>query len=422
MVQFRSLLTRSVAVAAAPWPALTAFGLGVLLAGCASSGVGKHGEAPDEEAVPVSAGTGGSMAADNATATETATLVPGERSGDTEFTTGPVLKAGAPKEYTVKRGDTLWGIASLYLRDPWLWPEIWYVNPQVENPHLIYPGDVLALARGSNGRPEVRLIREGSARAGYARLTPRLRVSAADAPIATIPYEAIAAFLMHPGVLSKEQYLNAPHVAAFRDAHEGGGTGDEIYVPHLNAQKDTRFSVLHVEDRLKDPDSGDFLGYVGIYTASALVTRPGNPATALLSDSTRETLEGDKLVEIDTNVPLTFVPRAPRRKVHGTIIAVADGGDEVIGQYRVVVINRGARDGLEAGSVLGVNARGQTIRDTHDVHFSFTDPSSILGPKVHLPDERTGTMLVFKTYDRISYGLIVDADNMIHVLDRVENP
>jgi len=399
------------------------FSFGLLVAGCSSLGFGHRSSPPAAPVAAVSADDSGSMAADlGATATETATLIPGEVAETTPSEAGPVLKGSAPKEYTVKRGDTLWGLANLYLRDPWLWPEIWYVNPQVANPHLIYPGDVLALARGSDGRPQLRIVQEGVAREGMARLNPRLRASAADAPIATIPYEAIAAFLLHPGVLTKEEYQRAPHVVAFRDAHDGGGTGDEIYVTHLKAEKDARFSVLHVEDRLKDPDTGAFLGYLGIYTASALVTRPGDPATAVLSDSARETLEGDKLVMIDTNVPLNFVPRAPLRKVSGTIVAVADGGDDVIGQYRVVVINRGARDGLEPGSVLAVSSRGETIRDENDIHLSFLHPSSILGPKVRLPDERNGTMLVFKTYDRISYALIVVADNMIRVADRVENP
>ena len=127
---------------------------------------------------------------------------------------GPVLNPGAPKSYTVKRGDTLWDISAMYLRDPWLWPEIWHVNPNVQNPHLIYPGDVLTLAYGANGAPQV-MVTQGSA----LRVQPLVRSSPLDGPVATIPFEAIAAFLGKPSIVSKEDVKNAPHVAALGDRH-----------------------------------------------------------------------------------------------------------------------------------------------------------------------------------------------------------
>src|SRR5438067_13640341 len=144
--------------------------------------------------------------------------------------TGPALKPGAPKHYTVKRGDTLWGIATMYLRDPWLWPEVWIINPQVPNPHLIYPGDTLALAFGADGRPQISVEQ-----AGAARLEPRLRSTALDNAIPTIPYSAIAAFLSRPSVISSEQISHAPYVLAFRDRHEVAGSGHDVYVRNLSA-------------------------------------------------------------------------------------------------------------------------------------------------------------------------------------------
>ena len=332
-----------------------------------------------------------------------------------------IFKPTAPKSYTVKRGDTLWGIASMFLRDPWLWPEVWYINPQVANPHLIYPGDTLALAYGADGRPQQIRLEQ----AGAARLEPRLRSSGLDGAIPTIPYTAIASFLSRPTVLTADQIRTAPYVLAFRDEHEVAGSGHEIYVRNLNAPENSRFSVIHVGAALRDPDDGKLLGYQGIYTGTALVSKPGNPTKALLIDTARETLRGDKLLSADSEVPLNFMLRAPRTDVHGRIISVVDG-TLLIGQYQIVVINRGKRHGLDAGSVLAIDQAGAVVRDIYGGGHGFTSRLGRMGtslaPKVKLPDERAGTLLVFKAFDRLSYGLIVGASNTIHVADVVHNP
>jgi LysM repeat protein len=333
---------------------------------------------------------------------------------------GGIINPDAPKSYTVKRGDTLWGIASLFLRDPWLWPEVWYINPRVANPHLIYPGDTLTLAYGAHGRPEIRLQTGGAA-----RLDPRLRGNPIEGAIPIIPYQAIAAFLSRPSILTPEQVRHSPYVLAFRDEHEVAGTGNEIYVRHLNGPDRARYSVVHVGDPLRDPDDGRVVGYQGIYTGTALVSKPGEVTKAVLIDTARETLRGDKVMPADDNVPLNFLPSAPRGNVHGRIIAVVDG-TFLIGQYQVVAINRGLRDGLGNGNVLAIDRAGERIRDTYANGASFTRKAQDLGTsfarKVKLPDERTGTLLVFKTFDRVSYGLVVGATDTISVLDVVRNP
>jgi hypothetical protein len=333
---------------------------------------------------------------------------------------GSILKPSAPKSYTVKRGDTLWGIASMFLRDPWLWPEVWYVNPQVANPHLIYPGDTLTLAYGKDGKPQIRLEQGGAA-----RLDPRLRSSPLDGAIPTIPYTAIAAFLSRPSVLTNEQLRNAAHVVAFRDEHVVAGTGHEVYIADLKGQSNTRYSIVHVGDALRDPDDGKVVGYEGIYTATALVSNPGNPSKALLIDTARETLQGDKVLATDLDVPLNFMLRAPRNDVHGRIIAVVDG-TEVIGQYQIVVINRGKRHGIDAGHVLAIDQAGQTVHDIYAHESGFMHHLGGAGfsfaPKVKLPDEREGTLLVFKSYDRLSYALVIGASDAIRVNDVVHNP
>jgi hypothetical protein len=323
----------------------------------------------------------------------------------------------APRSYTVKRGDTLWGIASLFLRDPWLWPEIWIVNPQVPNPHLIYPDDVIGLAYGADGRPQLILERGGDA-----RLNPRLRSTPLEGAIPVVPYSAIAAFLSRPGVLTYDQVKRAPHIVAFRDKHLLGGAGHEVYVRGLDAKENARYSVMHVGDELRDPDDNRVVGYQGIYTATALVTAPGEPAKALLSDSARETLRGDGLFAADTVTPLNFIPRAPQSPVKGRIISVVDGV-ELIGQYQIVVINRGTRHGLDIGNVLAVDAQGEVVRDVRATTREGLIPStSFLAPRIKLPDERAGTILVFKTFDRISYALVVGASSPMRVQDVVRNP
>jgi len=331
-----------------------------------------------------------------------------------------IINPSAPKSYVVKRGDTLWGISSMFLRDPWLWPEVWYINPQVANPHLIYPGDTLALAYGADGRPIIRLEQGGAA-----RMDPRLRSDPLNGAIPTIPYGAIAAFLSRPSILTSDQVKHSPYVLAFRDEHEVAGTGNEIYIKNLNAPERARFSVVHIGDPLRDPDDGAVVGYQGIYTGTALISKPGDVTKAVLIDTARETLRGDKVMPTDNDVPLNFVPTAPRSRVSGRIIAVVDG-TVTIGQYQVVAINRGLRDGIGNGTVLAIDRAGEKIRDTYSDGASFTrrkqDFNTSFAKRVQLPDERVGTLLVFKTFNRVSYALILGATDTIQLQDVVRNP
>jgi hypothetical protein len=336
------------------------------------------------------------------------------------------LNPNAPMHYTVKRGDTLWGIASMYLKDPWLWPELWVINPQIPNPHLIYPGDTLALAYGANGAPQVTVQQPG-----VVRLDPRLRSEPLANAIPTIPYAAIAAFLGRPTVATEEEIRHAPYVLAFRDMHQAGGSGNEVYLRNVSdATPNSRFAIVHIASPLVDPDDGKVVGYSGIYTATALVQRPGEPTKALLVQSARETLRGDRLISADTPVPMTFTPRPPSSQVCGTIINVVEGTGNtgLVGTWQVVVINRGKRQGLEPGNVLAIDHKGPTDRDlfrngrTIGSGENVYLPGSDFAPKITLPTERTGTLLVFKVYDRVSYGLVVGADDIIYVGDLVSSP
>jgi LysM repeat protein len=330
------------------------------------------------------------------------------------------LAPNAPDSYVVKRGDTLWGIAKVFLRDPWYWPEIWQVNPQVQNPHLIYPGDTLRLVF-IEGQPRI-VLQPGLQRGDSARVVPRVRSQPLEAAVTTIPYETVAAFMSKPTVLSKEQISDAPYVVATRDMHVVMADGDTLYARGFTspALVGTHYNVVRVGDALRDPDDNRVVGYDGVYNGAGRVTRAGDPATLIMTASARETETGDKLFQSGVDVPLDFIPSPPKTEVSGRIMAVSDGVT-VIGQYQVVVINRGARDGLAPGNVLAVYQAGDKIRDTQNRGFLHGD-TRLFAASVQLPDERIGTFMVFKTFDRMSYGLIMEAKNMIRVTDKVENP
>src|ERR1700722_4159346 len=393
-----------------------------LVAGC-------RAERPMTAPIPVATSepsVEGTVVGDDRTAMEAAIDAgPSAPAGETQAAMAsggePALAPNAPDSYVVKRGDTLWGIAKVFLRDPWFWPEIWQVNKQIQNPHLIYPGDTLRLVY-IDGRPRVPLPRGVMERGDSARVLPRVRSEPLESAITTIPYAAVAAFMSKPTVLANEQIKGAPYVFSTRNSHLIISNGDTLYARGFQSPAETgmHYNVIRVGDPLRDPDDNRIVGYDGIFTGSGHVTRGGEPATLIMTESSRETVPGDKLFAGGGDVPLDFTPSPPKVKINGRIMAVSDGVT-VIGQYQVVVINRGARDGLVPGNVLAVFEVGGYVRDT--VNNGYLGGMSRLGAKnVQLPDERTGTFMVFKTFDQLSYGLIMEAKDIIRVQDLVENP
>jgi LysM domain len=358
----------------------------------------------------------GTVVGDEKTAMEAAVEGGNSRTESAEVPRkGIPLADNVPDSYVVKRGDTLWGIAKVFLRDPWYWPEIWQVNPKIQNPHRIYPGDTLRLVF-IDGQPQI-LLQRGDA----ARVEPRVRSEPLEAAITSIPYATVAAFMSRPTVLDREQIKNAPYVLATRDLHVIMSEGDTLYARGFGnpAELGSHYNIVRVGDPLVDPDDNRVLGYDGIFTGSGHVTRQGDPTTLIMTESSRESRAGDKLIAGGVDVPLDFVPSAPRTKTNGRIIAVSDGVT-VIGQYQVVVVNRGARDGLAPGNVLGVFDTGPIVSDTDKKGFFALN--TLGAKKVALPSERTGTFMVFKTFDNISYGLVMEATNLIRVGDKVQNP
>lgn len=333
------------------------------------------------------------------------------------------LAPDAPSTYVVQKGDTLWDISARYLTQPWYWPEIWYVNPEIKNPHLIYPGDTLRLVFDANGQPQIRVERGNTV-----VLRPQIRSQPIDTAIPAIPYEIVAAFMSKPSVVSKEDAETLPYVVAQRDRRVIAGMGDEFYARNVAGTPGTRYNVVHLGERIKDPDDGEFLGFQGVYTGTARLDREasgeGRDALAklVLTESARETLDGDRLVAESLEVPLDFVPHAPSQAVDGRIISVVDGVSS-IGQYQVVIVNRGKQHGLEPGHVLSVWQRGEKVKDRGPSSDSWTkELRKPFAKKVRLPNERAGLMMVFRAYDRMSYGLVLAASDAMAVGDLVKNP
>jgi len=370
---------------------LTAVSLTLAVTGCS-------GNPPAYE--PVSASSSGPSSYEPAGSSPPAPYEP-----KLERVSEPVpLAQGHPDEYVVQVGDTLWDIAATFLKDPWYWPEIWYVNPDIVNPHLIYPGDVLGLVY-IDGEPRITNVR-----ASTYRMSPQARVTPLTEAIDSIPYEDVAAFLSSGVILEKGQADRLPYLVDTRGDHLIASAGNEVYVRGASGDATgMRYQVVHVGDPLYDPDDNRLVGYQGIQVGEGRLRRGGDPATVALTSSSREAKIGDRLLPESVDIPLNFFPRSPSTTIDGRIISVV-GGVTQIGQYQVVVMNRGATNGLAAGDVLTVFKAGERVKDR------------VAGGSVRLPDEEAGTVMVFKVYDRISYGLVMESTDAIHIYDAVRNP
>ena len=375
---------------------LTAATLALALAGCGGNQTAQE----TSQSTPVSSSGSSSVNAGQSSYPEPAPYEP-----VVERINEPVpLAEGHPNEYVVQVGDTLWDIAGTFLKDPWFWPEIWYVNPDIVNPHLIYPGDVIGLVY-IDGQPRITNVR-----ASTYRLSPQARVTPLNEAIASIPYEDVAAFLSSGAILEKKQADALPYLLETRGDHLIASAGNVIYVRGLtDTAPGTRYQIVHISDPLHDPDDNRLIGYVGIPVGDGRLVRGGDPATVALTDTSREAIPGDRLLPEDDDIPLNFFPRAPSTAIDGRIISVV-GGVTQIGQYMVVVMNRGTNHGLSTGDVLTVFQTGEEVEDRFG------------GGKVTLPEEEAGTVMVFKTFDRISYGLVMEATEALHIHDAVRNP
>ncbi len=330
------------------------------------------------------------------------------------------LAPNAPDSYTVKSGDTLWGISTLFLKNAWRWPELWGMNlQQIRNPHLIYPGQVLVLDK-SNGRARLRVA---GGEPGTVKLSPRVRPSALDdGAIAAIPLNLIGPFLTEAAVFNSNELETAPRIVATQEGRVMVSRGETAYVRgNLAGARD--FRIFRQLVPLQDPVTKEVLGYEGRYVGTAEHVREGGapaatvaagavvPSTFTITSTRLEAGVGDRLSPVPQQELLAYVPRAPAGVVDGRIVGLYGDGLRA-GQNQVVSINRGKNDGIERGNVLALWRTGTMAMDT----------TSAVKTPLRLPDERHGLLFVFRVFDRVSYALVLSVQEPVRAGDRFTQP
>ncbi|MCP4407230.1 MAG: LysM peptidoglycan-binding domain-containing protein [Gammaproteobacteria bacterium] len=338
-----------------------------------------------------------------------------ETTPDPTATLAVTLQPTAPQRHVVVEGDTLWDISLKFLKEPWYWPEIWHANPQVKNPHLIYPGDVLTLVY-VDGKPKIQL--SGGPRItaqNSQRISPQIRVKGLENRDKGLPIQAIHQFMVRPRILTKEELDTAPYIVGSQDKRLIYGMEDIVYARKLGAASEgNRYSIYRPGKPLHDPNTKELLGYEALLVGSATVLKSGNPATVQLMRMDREALLGDRLLPFDDkDKDRSFQPHPPANSIDGTVISLFDAISQ-IGQYQVAVINLGTRDGIEKGHVLAISEAGRQVHDP----FAIDNTKN----KLALPDERSGIMMLFRVFEKLSYGLIMDATRPIRVGNTVHQP
>ncbi|MGZ8175162.1 MULTISPECIES: LysM peptidoglycan-binding domain-containing protein [Methylobacter] len=342
-----------------------------------------------------------------------------------------------PNQYTVVKGDTLWEISGKFLTHPWQWPELWSHNTQIKNPHLIYPGDTLYFSM-VNGKPQLSLSRSDlpqvqanpytpcvlkeedykHGRKDFAvsedgKVLPCIRETDLKQAIRLIPTETIASYLSSPKVVDENELGNAPYVVGFAGEHIIVGTGDRVYVRSITESKNLSHTIYRPGSAYISPENGETLGYEAQYIADASLQQPGDPATLAITKADREIRTGDRIMpNTEEELALNYFPRPPEQSIKGSILSVL-GGVSQIGQYSVVVIDKGTADGLLVGHELNIYKTGKIVRD---------DYSPIKNDAVNLPDEVAGALMVFRPFERVSYALVMKATQALHVLDKVKTP
>ncbi|MGI9133955.1 MAG: LysM peptidoglycan-binding domain-containing protein [Rhodoferax sp.] len=353
------------------------------------------------------------------------------------------LAASAPERYTVKGGDTLWDISKLYLKSPWRWPELWGMNlDDIKNPHLIYPGQVLVLER-KNGVATLRTVGSQAAAASVpgdepptVRLSPHTRTQLlSDGALPTLKAHLIEAFLAEPLVIDEAALNAAPRIVSAQEGRVLLTRGDRAYArgasgtPLLDDQKlEKQLRVFRSATALKDPTTAEVLGYEAQYVGKARLVRGEStsqtqnqdggmdnaivPATIDIVAAKEEMRVGDRLLPEPARELRVYAPHAPKDRVQGRIVSVYGSAVVNAAQNQVVAINLGTREGMETGHVLAILKDGARKIDKSDEDR----------PLMKLPDERNGLLMVFRTFERISYGLILEISDGVRVGDRLVNP
>ncbi len=355
-----------------------------------------------------------------------------------------------PDRYIVRKGDTLWDISARFLKKPWLWPEIWQDNPQVRNPHLIYPGDELVLSGGH-------------VRHGAGSIEPHARITSLEDAVKPIPLSALKQFLKHTRILNEDEYENAPHVVGIEENQLRGSAGQLAFVRGLVAEPGTKLALLRATGRYYDMPPVDegrprevyrqtrdwfdgrpgllwhhgpneftlsgnvrFLGYEVLEYGTVEVTRVGDPSSALIVYSDFEVRPGDFVLPIDESpYDDEYVPHAPPAVPENMRVIAFTETDAMnaVGPRQVVALSRGAEDGIENGQTFSIYHEGEEVLDRTD--YTEGSAKKFFHPRdarVTLPPEFVGHVMIFRTFERVSYGLVMDAVKPIHIGDFLWDP
>lgn len=332
----------------------------------------------------------------------------------------PEIAENAPERHVVVPGDTLWGISGKFLKEPWRWWELWKLNRnEINSPHRIYPGQVIILDR-SGPTPVLKLgqvlSRGASAAAGaeVVKLEPKIYEDRKAEPIPTIPPQTIQPFLSEPRIVEAGTLDKAPRIFATEEDRVMLGVGSLAYAVGIESG-DKLWQAYRPAKPLKDPETGEVLGFEAFYLGSLRVSRsaePGETTTLEVVTNKREMGVGDRLIPAARPDVVSYAPHAPTLPLEGRIASIYDGLGEA-GPQSIVTLNRGTAQGVEVGHVLALYHRGKNIKvkDGEDK-----------GKVYHLPDERVGLVLVFSVYDRIAYALVMSAKRPVAVGDLVRKP
>jgi hypothetical protein len=323
------------------------------------------------------------------------------------------LQDNAPDRYVVVPGDTLWGIAAKFLKDPWRWPEMWKLNRDgLKNPHVIYPGDVIVLQR-SEAQPELKM-------GETVTLSPRVRSEdTSKQAIPSIPPRIIEPFLTRPLIIEPDGLNTAPRIIAAQADRVYLGSDDVAYVSGIGEAKvDSLWQIYRPGKPLVDPEGQKTLAYEAIFLGDGKVIKTGDPATIRIFGAQREIGKGDRLIAADPPTLVNYAPHAPAASVQGRVITTRDGLGET-GPQNVVTLNQGKSDGLEPGHVLALLRLGRTSRETTPSKKWF-GIDKVEATK--LPDERYGLVFVFRVFDRVSYALVMSASRPVQIGDVVTTP
>ena len=316
------------------------------------------------------------------------------------------IRPDAPDRYTVVRGDTLWHISGRYLSTPWRWPELWRMNKdQIRNPHLIYPGDVLVLDRATGTLSiDRQALEEG-------RLQPRIYEESLRQAIPSIPMSEVEPFLSLPLVANPADLTGSPRIVGVQNSRVILGTGDDAFVTGMTENHQT-WQVYRPGKPLIDPDTGENLGHEAIYLGDAELRKPGEPALVTIRSAKLEIGRGDRLVRRERVLLTNFVPHRPAEGLRASVLSIYGKGS-MAGQYQIVTLNRGRADGMEPGHVLAMLRPGKTVTMRND---------NMAPEQVTLPEDRYGLAMVFRTFDRVSYALIMHSDSPAVVGDLLRTP